>query len=104
MPFTDDDPDWLAAGQSQLKIMIGRAVLVYGILFVICGVLMSALGLSPLANNGIMPKTLLLFVGLAFIIAICNNFFILSRDYGFSMSGLAQTIVRAALKHSNRGD
>jgi hypothetical protein len=103
-PLADDDPDWPAAGQNRLRMMISRAVLVYGILFMGCGVLMSALGLSPLANNGIMPKTLLVFVGLSFIIALCNNFLVLSRDYGLSMSSLAHSIIRAALKRSKRGD
>ena len=100
----DDEGDELAAGQSRLRTMISRAVLVYGILFMIFGVLMSGLGLSPLANNGLMPKVLLVFVGLSFIMALLNNFLALSRDYELSMSDLAQTIVKAALKHSKRGD
>jgi hypothetical protein len=41
---------------------------------------MSVLGVDPLANNGLMPKVLFVFVGLALLIALANTFTDLFRE------------------------
>jgi hypothetical protein len=43
---------------------------------------MSLLGINPLVNNGLMPKVLLVFVGLALVIALANTLTDLSREQG----------------------
>ena len=65
---TPEEPTWLTDGQTLLKTMVSRAAKVYLVLFLGLGLGMSALSLSPLVNNGFMPKVLLAFVGLALVI------------------------------------
>ena len=72
------DPDnneiaWLAGQQTHLRTILSRAVVVYLALFIGLGLLMLALGINPLVNNGLMPKVLLVFVGLALAIALANT-------------------------------
>jgi len=81
----DDDPP---ASQQQLRIIIGRAAMVYlGLLFGL-GAVMSLLGINPLVNNGLMPKALLIFVGSALLLALANTLLNFLRDYGRSWLGL----------------
>lgn len=77
-----DDSAWVAERRRQLRITLSRAVGTYLVLFMGLGLLMSALGVNPLANNGLMPKALLLFVGLALLIALAGNLSDLAREQG----------------------
>lgn len=59
--------------QTELRRIISRAALAYLVLFIGVGLGLSLLGANPLAKNGLMPKALLIFVGLAVIIALANR-------------------------------
>ncbi len=59
--------------QAQARHILRRAVVTYLVMFLGAGLIMSAMGVDPLANNALMPKALLLFVGMATIIALLNN-------------------------------
>ncbi|MCL4303294.1 MAG: hypothetical protein KJ077_46840 [Anaerolineae bacterium] len=77
-----DEPIWAAKRRRQVRQILSRAAGVYLVLFMGVGLLMSALGVNPLANNGLMPKALLLFVGLALVIALAGNLSDLARGQG----------------------
>ena len=94
----DDVDDWLPQAKSQARNIITRAAVTYGVLFLIIALILSFFGIDPLANGGLMPKLLLLFVGLAMIIALANNMVDYSREYGISWLGLARNLLRATLK------
>ncbi len=66
----------------HIRVMVSRAAGVYLILFLGLGLVMSLAGVNPLANNGLMPKLLLVFVGLALLIALANTLTDLSREQG----------------------
>lgn len=83
-PIDPDEALWLAERQAQIRMMVGRAAGVYLGLFVILGSLMSFMGLNPLANGGLMPKALLIFVGTALGIAMVNVLSELAREQGQS--------------------
>ncbi|MBI1881391.1 MAG: hypothetical protein HYR94_24695 [Chloroflexi bacterium] len=81
----ETDEDELAGGierRRRLRTMLGRAAGTYLVLFLGLGLMMSALGVSPLANNGLMPKGLFIFVGLALLIALANSLTDLCREQG----------------------
>jgi hypothetical protein len=61
---------------------LSRAAVVYLVLFFGLGLVMSVWGVNPMANNGLMPKVLLVFVGLALVIALANTRTDLSREQG----------------------
>lgn len=67
------DDTTLTEFQTQARHILRRAVVTYLVMFLGAGLIMSALGVDPLANNVLMPKALLLFVGMATIIALLNN-------------------------------
>lgn len=73
-----------------LRLMMSRAVAVYLVLFMLLGLLMSVMGVNPLANNGLMPKALLLFVGLALLIALANTLTDLFREQSRNWLSLAR--------------
>ncbi|MBE7551207.1 MAG: hypothetical protein HS126_09050 [Anaerolineales bacterium] len=77
-----DESAWAAERRRQARLILSRAAGVYLVLFIGLGLLMSALGINPLANNGLMPKALLLFVGLALVIALAGNLSDLAREQG----------------------
>jgi zinc transporter ZupT len=78
----DDQSEWLAERRSHLRTMLSRAAIVYLVLFMGLALAMSLLGINPLVNNGLMPKVLLVFVGLALVIALANTLTDLSREHG----------------------
>jgi hypothetical protein len=78
----DDQTEWLAERRNHLRTMVSRAAVVYLVLFMGLGLAMSLLGINPLVNNGLMPKVLLVFVGLALVIALANTLTDLSREQG----------------------
>ncbi|MBI1880854.1 MAG: DPP IV N-terminal domain-containing protein [Chloroflexi bacterium] len=58
---------------SRLRTILSRAALVCLGLFVGLSLFMSMLGINPLIHNGAMPKCLLVYVGLAMILALANS-------------------------------
>lgn len=72
-----------------LRTILSRAAVVYLVLFMILGLIMSAVGVNPLTNNGLMPKALLVFVGLALLIALANTLTDLFREQGRNWLRLA---------------
>jgi hypothetical protein len=58
---------------SRLRTILSRAALVYLGLFLGLGLLLSILGINPLIHNGALPKCLLVYVGLALILALANG-------------------------------
>lgn len=66
--------------RGRLRTVLSRAVLVYLLLFIGLGLVMSLFGVNPLANHGLMPKLLLVFVGLALVIAWANTLTDLLRE------------------------
>ena len=78
----DDETGWLAEQRSHLRTILSRAAVVYLVLFMGLGLVMSVWGVNPMVNNGLMPKVLLVFVGLALVIALANTRTDLSREQG----------------------
>jgi hypothetical protein len=58
---------------SRLRTILSRAALVYLGLFLGLSIFMSMLGINPLIHNGILPKCLLVYVGLALILALVSG-------------------------------
>jgi|GEM_PF-5808778 len=84
-----------------LRAILSRAVVVYLVLFMGLGLVMSAVGVNPLANNGLMPKALLVFVGLALLIALANTLTDLFREQGRNWLRLAPKREDAGPPESN---
>ena len=78
----DDETGWLAEQRSHLRTILSRAAVVYLVLFMGLGLVMSVWGVNPMVNNGLMPKVLLVFVGLALVIALANTLTDLLREQG----------------------
>lgn len=68
--------------RSPLWLILGRAIKLYLILFLALGLLMSLLGVNPLAQNGLMPKVLLLLVGASTLLALAGAHSNLLVEYG----------------------
>ena len=73
-----DDP---VDHSGPIYIIIQRAVITYLVLLFGFGAIMTLLGVNPLANQGLMPKALLLFVGLALLLALTNTLSTHSSEY-----------------------
>jgi hypothetical protein len=76
-------PD-LAEQRSLIRTIISRAMMVYLVLFLALGGLMSSLGVNPMARGGLMPKALFLFVGAALVMALANVLAEAAREHGQS--------------------
>ncbi|HMQ53836.1 MAG TPA: hypothetical protein PKE64_25095 [Anaerolineae bacterium] len=63
-----DQPD----PPSQVRVLLGRAAMTYAGLFLVAATGLSLLGVDPLFHQGLMPKTLLILVGLAVGLAMVN--------------------------------
>lgn len=72
-PILDSGLDYEATHQHRLRLIVRRAIGTYLVLLFGLGALMSLLGLDPLARDGLMPKALLVFVGLALGLATINT-------------------------------
>ena len=72
-PTLDSGLDHEAVHQSRLRLVVRRAIGTYLVLLFGLGMIMSLLGLDPLAHDGLMPKALLVFVGLALGLATINT-------------------------------
>ena len=88
----------LAEQRSLIRTIISRAIVVYLVLFLALGSLMSSLGVSPLARGGLMPKALFLFVGAALVMALVNVLAGAAREHGQSWLTLMCHLARG-----NRG-
>ena len=73
---------WTAERRKYLRTLLSRAAGAYLVLFMGLGLLMSALGVNPLVNNGLMPKLLLAFVALALAAALAGSLSDLVRQQG----------------------
>jgi hypothetical protein len=58
---------------SRLRTILSRAALVYLGLFLGLSLFISMLGINPLTHNGALPIGLLVYVGLALILALANG-------------------------------
>lgn len=72
-PGAEAEPDNSIDLPGQIYPVIRRAVITYLVLLIGFGAIMTLLGVNPLANQGLMPKALLLFVGLALLLALTNT-------------------------------
>jgi hypothetical protein len=77
----EEAPD-LTEQHSLIRTIISRATVVYLVLFLALGGLMSSLGVNPLARGGLMPKALFLFVGAALVMALVNVLTEAAREHG----------------------
>ena len=71
-PLVEEEEIEIIPPPRRLRSLLGRAVLLYGVLFFGSSILLSLLGLDPLIHNGLMPKALLIYVGLAVLLAWSN--------------------------------
>ena len=55
------------------RYLLNRALMLYGGLFFGVSILLSLLGVDPLIHNGVVPKGLLVYVGLAVILAWASS-------------------------------
>jgi hypothetical protein len=72
-PSPEAEPDNSINHPGQIYPIIRRAVITYLVLLFGFGAIMTLVGVNPLANQGLMPKALLLFVGLALLLALTNT-------------------------------
>ena len=77
----EEAPD-LTEQRSLIRTIISRATVVYLVLFLVLGGLMSSQGVNPLAREGLMPKALFLFVGAALVMALVNVLTEAAREHG----------------------
>lgn len=71
--FDEEEIVWLLDYQKHIRAIVSRAMATYLVLFLCLGLVMSLSGVSPLAKNDLMPKVLLVFVGLALLLALANT-------------------------------
>ena len=89
----EEAPD-LAEQRSLIRTIISRAMVVYLVLFLALGGLMSTQGVNPLAREGLMPKALFLFVGTALVMALVNVLAGAAREHGQSWLSLMCHLAR----------
>jgi hypothetical protein len=58
---------------SRLRTILSRAAVLYLSLFLGLSTLLMMAGIDPLTHNGALPKWLLVYVGLATILALANS-------------------------------
>lgn len=97
--LADDQAEtrWSSNRRYEARSILSRAAMVYLVLFMALGLVMSAMGVNPLANNGLMPKTLLVFVGLSLLIALANSLSNSLHEPGRSWLGLVRGLIRIAI-------
>jgi hypothetical protein len=105
-----DEPDldevetaWTAERRKYLRTLLSRAAGAYLVLFLGLGLLMSALGVNPLTNDGLMPKLLLVFVGLALAAALAGSLSDLVRQQGRGWLKVAHRL-KDTPTHEKSGD
>lgn len=95
----EETPD-LTEQRSLIRTIISRATMVYLVLFLVLGGLMSSQGVNPLAREGLMPKALFLFVGAALVMALVNVLTEATREHGQGWLSLMGHLTRR--KRSSR--
>jgi len=98
----EDELIWLDRRHHDLRPIISRAVVTYLVLFMGFGLAMSVLGVNPLIKNGLMPKALLIFVGLALLIALAGRLSDLSQGPGTDWLNLMRGLIRASNSRNER--
>jgi ABC-type uncharacterized transport system permease subunit len=104
-PQPDADEDeliWLGQRHHELRTIISRAVVVYLVLFMGLGLAMSALGVNPLIKDGLMPKALLVFVGLALLIALAGSLSDPAQGHGTDWLNLMRGLIRPSSRRNER--
>ena len=84
-----NEPVSQSSERHQLAILAGRAVATYLVLCFMMALVMSVSGIDPLLRQGLMPKGLLLFVGLATILAAANIITADSQEHSFTWRNVA---------------
>jgi len=70
---SDDEASNFRYYTGRLRLIVSRAALLYlGLLFGL-STLLSIFGVDPFLRNGLIPKVLLVYVGLATILALANT-------------------------------
>jgi hypothetical protein len=69
----DNEGSDLPNHPNRLRTILSRAALVYLGLFLGISTFLSILGIDPLIHNGAILKCLLIYVGLALILALANS-------------------------------
>ena len=69
----NDEGNDFPSQPSRLRVILSRAALVYLSLFLGLSIFMSTLGINPLIHNGALLKCLLVYVGVALILALANG-------------------------------
>jgi hypothetical protein len=73
LDLVEDEATWVLERRKRFQMIVFRAIVAYLVLFLGSGLLMSFLGVHPLTNDACMPKALLVFVGLALLMALANT-------------------------------
>jgi hypothetical protein len=66
----NDEENDVPGPPSRLRTILSRTALAYLSLFLGLGIFLSVLGVNPLTHNGALPKCLLIYVGLALLLAL----------------------------------
>jgi hypothetical protein len=85
-------PNTQSSKRHPLVQLAGRAVVTYLVLFFTIALVLSVFGVNPLVREAFMPRALLVFVGLATIIAAANIITNHSQEDTFSWRNVAQHV------------
>ena len=69
----DDEESNVSYDTGRLQLIVSRAAILYLGLFLGSSILLSICGVDPFVRNGLIPKILLVYVGLATILAMANT-------------------------------
>ncbi len=79
-PSFEDEGDF-PEYHPQVQMIVWRAVVTYLVLVIGAGAIMTLLDINPLVKNGLMPKSLLIFVSLSLLIALINTLTDFSQEH-----------------------
>jgi len=88
-----DDITGLSPQRSHVRTILSRAVRVYLVMVMGLALVMSILGVNPLVKNGLMPKALLVFVGLSALLALARSASEVADEEGWSWLNLGRAFV-----------
>ncbi|HEX9922965.1 MAG TPA: hypothetical protein VGD99_09900 [Anaerolineae bacterium] len=69
----DDEESNFHSYTGRLRLIVSRAAILYLGLLLGLSTLLSIFGVDPFIRNGLIPKVLLVYVGLATILAVANT-------------------------------
>jgi hypothetical protein len=72
-PLVEEEDMEVLFPPTRLRLLLNRAVSLYVGLFFGLSMLLSLLGVDPLIHNGLMPKALLIYVGIALLLAWASS-------------------------------